>query len=100
MNNEIAFNFIIKPDHPSLEGHFAGNPIAPGALIINYIIDGALKNFGQTYHIVSTKFLKPLRPSIECTIYYKSQKNDVSFEIFSDEGIISKGLIRLSQSKS
>jgi 3-hydroxymyristoyl/3-hydroxydecanoyl-(acyl carrier protein) dehydratase len=50
----------IPADHPSAAGHFPGNPIIPGALLL----DAALEAMGMTGGAVirGAKFLRPVRP--------------------------------------
>jgi 3-hydroxymyristoyl/3-hydroxydecanoyl-(acyl carrier protein) dehydratase len=36
----ILFDFIINNEHPSLSGHFPDNPIVPGAIIVEKVIQG------------------------------------------------------------
>lgn len=50
---------LIPADHPSAAGHFPGNPIIPGALLL----DAALETMGmQSAVIRNAKFLRPIRP--------------------------------------
>ncbi len=90
------FHFSIDLDHPSLAGHFSGNPIVPGALILNHVIDASHQIYGEVSQIISVKFLQPLLPAVECTISYLPQGNNVAFEVISVSGIISKGVLKLS----
>ncbi len=50
----------IPAEHPSADGHFPGNPIIPGALLL----DVALEAMGVAGGAVirSAKFLRPVRP--------------------------------------
>lgn len=59
----------IAPDHPALAGHFPGEPIVPGALLLDealHSIDAA----AQGWRIETVKFhriVRPLEPlQLEC----------------------------------
>ena len=48
-------------DHPSAAGHFPGNPILPGALLLDAVV-AALAGGNDAVNIRATKFLQPVRP--------------------------------------
>jgi len=53
------------PDHASAPGHFPGNPIIPGALLLSEVLRAIETEFGNTlypFQIKSAKFLHPVRP--------------------------------------
>ena len=53
------------PDHPSAPGHFPGNPIIPGALLLSEVVRAIEADLGRTLHpfqIRAAKFLHPVRP--------------------------------------
>jgi 3-hydroxyacyl-[acyl-carrier-protein] dehydratase len=60
----------IRADHPSLPGHFPGEPIVPGVVILNEVA-AALTEWRkdcQLTGILVAKFLLPLRPDQPFTI--------------------------------
>lgn len=53
------------PDHASAAGHFPGNPIIPGALLLAEVLRAIEADLGQVLHpfqIKAAKFLHPVRP--------------------------------------
>jgi len=53
------------PDHASAPGHFPGNPIIPGALLLSEVLRAIETDLGNTlcpFQIKSAKFLHPVRP--------------------------------------
>jgi len=53
------------PDHASAPGHFPGNPIIPGALLLSEVLRAIEADLGHALHpfqIKAAKFLHPVRP--------------------------------------
>jgi len=53
----------ISSDHPSLDGHFPGNPVVPGVVIIDYVrqcIEQWKHCFVDASSLKSVKFLSPV----------------------------------------
>ncbi len=75
--NDVEISFPV--DHPAAAGHFPGNPIVPGALLL----DRALRAIGLTapVEIRHAKFLRPVRPGDKVILHWKSTPNGgVDFE--------------------
>jgi 3-hydroxyacyl-[acyl-carrier-protein] dehydratase len=56
---------IFPRDHPALPGHFPGNPIIPGALLLSeaaQAIAAELAAAPELLQVQSAKFLRPVRP--------------------------------------
>lgn len=51
----------ISADHPSLPGHFPGNPVVPGVVILDHVLRAVRRdNSGAAFSTV--KFTSPLKP--------------------------------------
>jgi 3-hydroxymyristoyl/3-hydroxydecanoyl-(acyl carrier protein) dehydratase len=63
----------IDADHPSLPGHFPGNPLVPGVVILERVIEQVLAEHPgrKVSTIPQVKFLAPVTPEqsfeIHCT---------------------------------
>jgi 3-hydroxymyristoyl/3-hydroxydecanoyl-(acyl carrier protein) dehydratase len=52
-------------NHPSTNGHFAGNPIIPGAVLLDTLLRAFRLHHGSSMariDIMHAKFLRPVRP--------------------------------------
>jgi 3-hydroxyacyl-[acyl-carrier-protein] dehydratase len=60
----------IPADHPSLPGHFPGNPIVPGMVILDEVVTALTEWHGDCHltRISAVKFLAPLKPEQKFTI--------------------------------
>ncbi len=60
----MKIDFCIDHSHPSLPGHFPGQPIVPGVVILDRIV-AAIESTGvpiDTLRLPQIKFLRPLLP--------------------------------------
>jgi 3-hydroxymyristoyl/3-hydroxydecanoyl-(acyl carrier protein) dehydratase len=65
--------WTIPSDHPAFAGHFPGQPILPGVMLIAQALECAAANVGEVWlqlpvQIISAKFLAPLQPGDVCRI--------------------------------
>jgi 3-hydroxyacyl-[acyl-carrier-protein] dehydratase len=86
--------FAIDADHPALAGHFPGDPLVPGSLILDLVIAGEPTLRGQPLRIESVKFLAPLRPEQRVAVEYRELEQDrLSFACRVGGVLICKGQI-------
>ncbi|HXZ02369.1 MAG TPA: hypothetical protein VEI03_20405 [Stellaceae bacterium] len=61
-------------DHPAAEGHFPGNPIIPGAVLLDEVLHAiAGEGGGRPAVIRAVKFLEPVRPGDVLLIRWQSR---------------------------
>ena len=62
-------------DHPTASGHFPGNPIIPGALLLDEIIKAVAEPNSDESEILirATKFLRPVRPGDTVRLRWEPQ---------------------------
>lgn len=84
-----AGEIIFASDHPTASGHFPGNPIIPGALLLDEVVKIIATPAGDTREIVfrSAKFLQPVRPGETITVQWQSLENgEIKFECRLPDG--------------
>jgi 3-hydroxyacyl-[acyl-carrier-protein] dehydratase len=64
--------------HPTATGHFPGNPIIPGALLLDHALRAI--GAGTPLEIQVAKFLRPVRPGETVEIRWHDQDGTVKFE--------------------
>jgi 3-hydroxymyristoyl/3-hydroxydecanoyl-(acyl carrier protein) dehydratase len=73
--------FLIPADHPTAPGHFPGNPILPGALLLDWVVAAiAGERDGEAVQIKSAKFLQPVRPGARVALRWQAQASGIQFE--------------------
>lgn len=63
----------LKPDHPAAQGHFPGDPIIPGAVLLSETLQAIEAGLGAPIapvRIASAKFLHPARPGSRLVIEF------------------------------
>jgi 3-hydroxyacyl-[acyl-carrier-protein] dehydratase len=58
-------HIVIPVDHPSFAGHFPGQPILPGVLLLDRVMAAAQAHLPQTlgpFSLSNVKFLAPIFP--------------------------------------
>jgi 3-hydroxymyristoyl/3-hydroxydecanoyl-(acyl carrier protein) dehydratase len=87
----------IPADHPALPGHFPGNPIVPGVVLLDAAlaqIEAALGLDLRQYQLASAKFLAIVRPGERLAIDCEALANrSVRFTIRSAEQPVASGLL-------
>ena len=74
--------WVVALGHPALEGHFPGNPIVPGAILLREIVAAiAAQHPGMMCRsIEAAKFLHPVRPGATLAIDWEDGRNgDIRF---------------------
>lgn len=94
----ISSSFCIPRAHPSLEGHFPGNPIVPGVVVLELVLETLLKEVDGVYihGFPQVKFHALIYPEQKVTVRFTTKKDclyDFTCEV-SDTKVIS-GKIRL-----
>jgi 3-hydroxymyristoyl/3-hydroxydecanoyl-(acyl carrier protein) dehydratase len=60
------FSWLVPADHPAFAGHFPGNPIVPGVVLLDRAILFAEQLLGQPvshWQIGNAKFFSPVSPA-------------------------------------
>ncbi len=104
---ESDARFVVAPDHPALPGHFPGNPVVPGVLVLAHAQAaveallaprlGGLRLIG----IPQAKFHAPLAPGAPCTIAFPRFDREnghiaARFECRAGGHVIASGIFRFA----
>ena len=104
MASPTSIDLHAPAEHPCYEGHFPGNPIVPGALLLQWISELASEAFKlRISGVKQMKFLAPVRPNDRCVIEFNLQKagsdcNDAVIKIccLRDSAVVCKGTLLVS----
>jgi 3-hydroxymyristoyl/3-hydroxydecanoyl-(acyl carrier protein) dehydratase len=74
---------VFQHDHPASQGHFPGNPIIPGAVLLGATLQAIEADLGISlapFQIRSAKFLHPARPGDRVLIQFsRTAQGEIKF---------------------
>jgi len=78
----IVFAVGVPSDHPSAPGHFPGNPIVPGVVVLDQVVAGLEAALGRRIERVRhAKFQAALRPGEAAVALCESSVDSASFRV-------------------
>ena len=78
---------VVPPDHPSIAGHFPGNPIVPGVVLLDAATALAERQAGR--HVTGVrvaKFRSPMRPGTDCLLRLSLREDGALYLVCSTGG--------------
>jgi acyl-coenzyme A synthetase/AMP-(fatty) acid ligase len=89
--------FSIPADHPALPGHFPGQPIVPGVVLLDYAIGAistAVNRPLETWRLSSAKFLSPAAPDELLTLSFEvAQSGSIRFNLSAGQRAVASGVL-------
>lgn len=80
----------IPADHPSLAGHFPGQPVVPGVVVLDRVlaaIEAAHGPLGDL-RLPQVKFMRPLLPEQAATIALEGERPRWRFKVLHADGAL------------
>ncbi len=89
---------VVAADHPSLPGHFPGNPVVPGVVLLERIVAAAEHWLGHPVSVAGlpqVKFVAPLRPGETAALTLALSAQTLSYTVTRADALISRGTMQL-----
>ena len=94
MTDEFRQTFSIAADHPALPGHFPGNPVVPGVLLLDRVAAALEAWRGERIAgFPQVKFLQPLMPDESAALVLTRVGTETRFTIERGAQSIAKGAV-------
>lgn len=85
-------NFRIPAAHPSLAGHFPGNPVVPGVIVLDAVAAALRRGYGR--RIVGfrqVKFAAPLLPEQDAALELDLADERLRFRVLRGDDLVASG---------
>ena len=85
--------FEIAHDHPSLPGHFPGNPVVPGVLLLERVLDAVEAAGGRAgaLRLPQVKFMQPLLPGERADVHIDGSAPRWRFRVMRGDAMLASG---------
>lgn len=85
--------FVIDPAHPCLPGHFPGQPVVPGVVILDRVLDAIEAVHGPlpALRLPQAKFVQPLLPREPATVALDGVAPRWRFRVLRGDDLIASG---------
>lgn len=94
MNGTFRRALQIDAAHPAMAGHFPGNPIVPGVVVLERVAAALRAWRGERVEKLDAKFVQPLRPGEAAMIALDADGARVRFEVTGVEGkLLARGTL-------
>ncbi len=96
MNTRVVQR-VIAADHPALDGHFPGNPVLPGVVLLCELLQAIRsvpdmdRAIGTEPVLVAVKFLAPVAAACCLQIELRLQPGALNFELRAGASVVAKG---------
>jgi 3-hydroxyacyl-[acyl-carrier-protein] dehydratase len=92
---EVTRRVSVPGDHPSLAGHFPGNPIVPGVLLLELVAAAASEGIGRIAIgcVRAVKFAAPLRPDELADLHLDWDAHRIRFRCEREGTLLAQGTL-------
>ena len=87
MDREVRIQ--VPLEHPCYAGHFPGNPVVPGVVLLELVVEAVARRAPREARNV--KFHRAVKPGESFTLHYKEVGTRLSFRCMDGEQLLVEG---------
>jgi acyl-coenzyme A synthetase/AMP-(fatty) acid ligase len=81
----------VPHDHPSFAGHFPGQPVLPGVVLLSMVMEALQSRLDTPAQIDQAKFLAPVLPGDTLALNVTTRGNSLQFELIRGDTPVARG---------
>ena len=88
---------VVPADHPAFAGHFPGQPLLPGVLLLAWVMEALAARptlaarLGASPQIEQVKFTQAVGPGARLRVHLQEQSRGVAFEVRQGSASVCRG---------
>ncbi|MEO9079808.1 MAG: hydroxymyristoyl-ACP dehydratase [Rhodanobacter sp.] len=94
---DFEWEICVAAEHPALPGHFPGQPLVPGVMLLEHVAQALRAWRGERLaRVLEAKFMAPLRPGQVASLQLVQGKTDdarIQFRIQRDGMLLARGVV-------
>lgn len=98
MNDPFKAALRIDAAHPALAGHFPGNPVVPGVVLLERVAAALRAWRGERVAKLDAKFLQPLLPDEDAVVELHAESGLIQFIVVRADGVaLARGTLQAAR---
>lgn len=100
MTGTFQTTLRVEPGHPALAGHFPGNPVVPGVVLLERVAAALRAWQGAEVAGLDVKFVRPLLPGEDAGITLRKDGDStrVAFAVARTDGVdLARGSLEMAR---
>ena len=89
----LTFKMTVPDQHPCFADHFPGDPLVPGALLLQWVADELSQRYPmiQIGGVSRFKFLAPVRPETQLLVECQWGERDLTIKLSTQQDVVGQG---------
>lgn len=89
----LPMTFTVPSEHPALPGHFPGEPVVPGVVILDHVLARLPLAAGEARTLAWVKFLRPLLAGQEANVAFEWERAQLRFTVIQGGECLVRGAL-------
>ncbi len=92
----VVGHFVVPADHPSLPGHFPGQPIVPGVVLLDHVLELVLGAGRRAVALPGVRFIAAVHPNETIEVTATAAAGRIGFAATRDGETVMHGSVEVA----